>query len=79
MTTITISVDTDVERDFRKQAAKQHHQKKGFLGDAITEAMKAWLDHLKERQILDQAQALWLKGHHFGKLTYTKRAELHER
>ena len=37
---ITVSVDDKVEKEFRKIAMEEYKGRKGFLGDAITEAMK---------------------------------------
>lgn len=40
--TITISVQEDVENRFRKLAGMAYGKRKGYLGKAITEAMKEW-------------------------------------
>ena len=49
MTVITINVDDEVEAEFRKKSAEIYGFKKGYLGDAITEAMKKWLEEKKRR------------------------------
>lgn len=79
MTTITVSVETDVEQEFRKHAKEARGGKKGYLGDAITEAMRKWLEEHQQGEITREAMVLWQKGHHFGRLLYKKREELHER
>lgn len=79
MTTITISVNEDVEQEFREHAKEKYNGKKGYLGDAITEAMQKWLEDHKSREVAARAEALLNKGFHFGKLLYKDRAELHER
>ncbi len=79
MTTITISVDSSVEQEFRKRAAEAYEGRKGYLGDAITEAMEKWLAERKQKEITQKALELWKKGHNFGKLLYKKRDELYAR
>lgn len=39
MATITVNVDDEVYEKFRKLASDKYEGKKGFLGDAITDAM----------------------------------------
>ncbi|OGY44623.1 MAG: hypothetical protein A2729_03515 [Candidatus Buchananbacteria bacterium RIFCSPHIGHO2_01_FULL_39_14] len=79
MTTITISVDNEIEQQFRKYAQEIYEGKKGFLGDAITQAMKEWLEQKKQQNLAEQAITQWKKGHKLGKLLYTKREELYGR
>lgn len=79
MTTITISVDDDIESAFRKKASERFQSKKGYLGDAVTQAMKAWLEDKKQAEIAARQMAMMRKGYHFGKRLFTTRAELHER
>ncbi len=79
MTTITISVETDVERTFREHAKEAYGGRKGYLGDAVTEAMKRWVGEHRQEEIARRAAALWGKGHRLGRLRYTAREELHER
>ena len=49
MTTITVEVDDDVYRNFIRLAAEQKNGKKGFLGDAITDAMKSYAGETKRK------------------------------
>ena len=79
MTTITISVDTEVETLFRKTAKEAYDGKKGFLGDAITEAMKKWLQERKDAKIAKRQLELMHRGFHTGPVTYKNRDELHAR
>lgn len=79
MTTITISVDSDVEERFRESAKKQYGGKKGYLGDAVTEAMKKWLLEVTSQEIAKRALNRMRKGFNMGGLTYSKREELYER
>ena len=79
MTTLTINVDTEVEQEFRQHAKDTYKGKKGFLGDAITEAMKKWLEEHRQVEIAQQAIQLLRKGHKFGKLLYKRREELYGR
>ncbi len=79
MTTITVNVDTETEQEFRKIAKKTYKGKKGFLGGAITEAMKKWVNEKTQREIAQKAIEDMRKGHKFGKILYTKREELYDR
>lgn len=77
MGTITISVDDDVERKFRKAASTKYGKRKGYLGEAITEAMQTWLK--SESGTVRKAVELLEKGHNSGGVLYKSRDELHER
>lgn len=79
MTTLTINVDTETEQQFRKTAEKEYKGKKGYLGDAISEAMKKWLEERRQQKIAAEALADLRKGWKFGKILYKTREELHAR
>lgn len=79
MATITISVDDEVEKKFRKAAEAAYKQKKGRLGKAMTEAMKQWLHQQKQQEITKRQLKLLEKGFKLGEIKYRKREELHER
>ncbi len=40
--TMTVNVETDIESEFRRMAIRKYGMKKGYLGKALTEAMKEW-------------------------------------
>ena len=77
MGTITVNVNDDVEKKFRKAASTKYGTRKGYLGEAITEAMKTWIR--SESNNVKRAFELLEKGHNSGGLTYKSREELHER
>ena len=77
MGTITINVDDDVEKKFRKAASTKYGKRKGYLGEAITEAMQTWLK--AESGNVKKAFDLLEKGHNSGGALYKSRDELHER
>ncbi len=79
MTTITVNVDDDVERGFRKVAGMAYHKKKGYLGKALTEAMKQWIYEKKQKEISEKQLKLLENGFDFGKKLYNSREDLHER
>jgi len=54
MGTITISVDDEVEKEFRKTVEEHEGGKKGDLGRAVTEAMKKWADEKKQKEIAER-------------------------
>lgn len=79
MSTITISVEDDVETVFRSTASKEYGGKKGFLGDAITEAMRDWLSKREQNKIAEKEIARMRKGYQMGGFRFKNRGELHER
>ena len=77
--TITVSVDAEVEERFRRTAKAVHGKKKGYLGKALTDAMKVWT---REREQTDNVAAtlrLLEDGLDIGVERYRSRDELHER
>jgi hypothetical protein len=77
--TITVNVDAEVEKEFRRTAKAVHGKKKGYLGKALTEAMKVWT---KERERTDNVAAIMSlleEGIDMGVERYRSRDELHER
>ena len=79
MKTITVSVVEDVEERFRRLASVTYGKRKGYLGKAITEAMKKWEKEKMETDVNAKALEMLRKGFNLGGITYKKRAELHER
>ena len=79
MGTITINVDDEIEKEFRKLANEESKGKKGFLGDAITEAMKKWISEKEQKEISMREIKILKKGFKLGKITYKKREELYGR
>ncbi len=79
MGTITINVDDEIEKEFRKLAGEEYKGKKGFLGDAITEAMKNWVGEKEQKEIAVRELAVLKKGFRLGKVLYKKREELYAR
>ena len=77
MATITVNVNDDVEKRFRKMAGSRYGKRKGYLGEAVTEAMETWIK--SESSNVKKAIELLEKGHHGGGLLYKSRDELHER
>ena len=76
---ITVSVDAEVEERFRRTAKAVHGKRKGYLGKALTDAMKVWT---REREQTDNVAAtlrLLEDGLDIGVERYRSRDELHER
>jgi hypothetical protein len=75
--TMTVNVEEEVASEFRKQAGLKYGKKKGYLGKAITEAMKEWSkkkNESLEKQFLDLLETgIKMKKWKFD------RDELHER
>ena len=79
MGTITVNVDDDIERKFRKVADITYHKKKGYLGRSITEAMKYWIYVKRQKEISGRQLKLLEKGFDFGSKLYKSRGDLYER
>lgn len=76
--TITVSVEEDVEKRFRKVASATYGKRKGYLGKALTEAMRAWEKNKKE-DVNMRALEMLNKGFSMGGLKTKDRSEWHER
>ena len=77
MGTMTINVEDETEKLFRKLAGAKYGKRKGAIGEAVTEAMQIWLK--SESDNVAKAIELLEKGHNGGGLLYKSRDELHER
>ena len=62
MTTITINVKDEVNKDFREAVEKKMGHGKGVLGKAIEEAMQRWASEEEERKLREEALATLKKG-----------------
>ena len=78
MGTITANVDDKTEKKFRLAAGSVYGKRKGYLGEAITEAMELWVRKEFENNTA-RALEMLRKGLNLGKLTYKERSELHDR
>ena len=79
MGTMTINVDNEVEQQCRAIAQKIYSKKKGYLGNAVTSAMKKWIDEMKQKQISERELKLLENGFDMGKFKFRSREELYER
>ncbi len=79
METVTINVQDDVIREFRKVAAETFGGGKGHLGKAFTEAIEKWMYDRKQKKIAEEARSMMKHGFNMGERLYTDRSELHER
>ncbi|MDE1873609.1 MAG: hypothetical protein KGI04_00615 [Candidatus Micrarchaeota archaeon] len=75
--TITVNVEENVESEFRRIAGRRYGRRKGYLGKAVTEAMKEWSDKRND-DVVSQGLELLKKGIAGKKWTFN-RAELYER
>ena len=77
--TITVSVEREVEERFRRLARSLYSGKKGYLGKALSEAMREWERRRLESDTVTRTLALLDKGIEMGKFTFRTREQLHER
>ena len=76
---ITVSVNAEVERKFRRTAKAVHGTKKGYLGRALTDAMERWTKDREETDTVAATLSLLDNGIDMGGVRYKHRDELHER
>lgn len=76
--TITISVEKEVEERFRRLAGATYGKRKGYLGKAVTEAMKEKISRMETSTVAKSVKLLE-NGIAMGKLKFKSREELHER
>lgn len=79
MGTMTISIDDEVEREFRTTVGGIKGHYKGALGDALNEVITKWIEAVKQENARKQALEQLHKGFDMGKINYSKREELYER
>lgn len=78
MKTITVNVEEDVEKRFRRLASAIYGKRKGYLGKALTEAMKEWEKRRVKMNHVAKAMLLLEKGIKMRRWRF-KREDLHER
>lgn len=59
---ITVSVDEEVERKFRRLASVKYGNGKGYLGKAITEAMLEWERKKSSKDVISKSLQLLETG-----------------
>ncbi len=79
MGTITLSIDDETERRFRSTARMVIGERKGYLGEAATDAMKLWIHEKTQEAIAKDALDLIRKTYHFGEKKYRYRKDLYDR
>jgi hypothetical protein len=75
--TITVNVEWETESEFREAAIRRYGTKKGYLGKAITEAMKEWIKK-RDGDVETEAMKLLKAGIKMKKWNFN-REELYER
>lgn len=79
MGTITVNIKDKVEREFRAVASSAHEGEKGYLEEAVTEAMQRWIEEKRQGKIAEEALKLIEQSFNFGKRRYKDRSDLYER
>lgn len=75
MGVITVSIDDEVEKDLRNSI----EDKKGALGEAISEAVKDWIGENKSEKAKEDLKKMIDEGYELGEIQYEHRSELHDR
>jgi len=75
--TMNVSVEEEIEGEFRKQAGLRYGKKKGYLGRALTEAMAEWAKK-NDADVVNRGMVLLKEGIKGRKWRFN-RDELHER
>lgn len=79
MGTITVNVNDEAEKKFRKTVKENFGKNKGTLGKALTQAIEMWIKQYSHEEIGKRQIALMKKGFELGGFTVSSRDELHER
>ena len=79
MGTMTISIDDDTEKTFREVAERKLGKKKGYLGQATTEALRLWIREMTQEEIANDALLLLERTVDYGAWHYKDRQELYDR
>ena len=80
MATITVNVDDEVYKRFRQLASEEKGGKKGFLGDAITEAMSKFVHENAAEAARQRLREKLRHGYNLGGFKEGfKREDLYER
>ena len=79
MTTITINVSEEVNRDFREVVKKKIGSNKGALGKAVEEALKEWIEEEKQKNIAERQKKMLTKGLYSLNGKKFNREEIYER
>lgn len=79
MGTMTIGVESKVEKKFRQTVRKEFGEGKGKLGKAVTQAMKYWIDSVEQKRIAEEEIKILDNGFNMGKIIFKKREELYGR
>ena len=77
--TLTVNVQKDVEERFRRLAGIAYGKHKGYLGKAVTEAMKSWETQRMKSDVNVRALEMLERGFKMGGLKTKNRSEWHER
>jgi len=79
MAVITISIDDEIERRFREVAKRVIGEKKGYIRQAVSEAMELWLEEKEQERIARDLLVIIGQGFHLGKKHYVRREDLYDR
>lgn len=77
--TITIDVDQNLYKNFRKLAAIKYGNNKKCIEKAIDSAMKIWMEMQESENMDIRAIEELRKGYNLGGFRYKSRNEFHER
>ena len=77
--TITINMDQNLSKKFRKLAAIKYGKRKGYLDKAVDNAIRAWMAKQESEDINIRAIEELKKGYYLGGIKYKSRNEPHER
>ncbi len=79
MPTMTISINDEINKEFRQTVKKEFGEGKGVLGKAVEEAVKKWIEEKKQKEIAQSAKEMMNKGLYSLKGWKFNREELYDR
>ena len=79
MATITISLNNNVEKEFRETVKEELGQGKGVLGKAVEDALQKWIHEKKQKEIAKRGMELTKNGLYSLKGWKFNRDEIYDR
>jgi len=79
MPTMTISINDEINKEFRQTVKKEFGEGKGVLGKAVEEAVKKWIEEKKQKEIAQSAKEMMNKGLYSLKGWKFNREEIYDR
>jgi hypothetical protein len=78
MSTITISLDTDLELRFQDVLSRKRKDLSNSMQKAFHEAIELWIEEQEQQSRAEELVSLMEQGYPLGSCQYTNRSELYD-